>query len=402
MKLRRAAVTVAAMSAIAPLALASAPAALATGGVSPAATILATGDETPGTAGDTAADDDTPPATGEGTASPSEEGAPSGEDGEDGTDSGPGDTEGTEDGTGDDTTGGETDGTDDTDGTATPDASTTPTATPTTPAPTTSAPSPSAEPSGPAESTAPADPEDPELPDVPYCEELDEDYASAKVSADVRGLPGRIVAGDGRHPFQLVVTNRSAVDVRQVAFYAEVENYELTESEYLSPHVTLEFREPGTGAWQRIGDDEWAGDYFLFTDGLKAGATTTVDLRVSVGAGAPAGDAYTFGAGAYLDDVEGESCLAEGWGQYDFQVLAPGSGNPDPGTAQPNGTRPGTGAGPTVKQPQGGISALPQGSLAATGTGSGLPVIGLAGGLAVLAGAGAVLTARRRGAGALG
>ncbi|MFE0512487.1 LAETG motif-containing sortase-dependent surface protein, partial [Streptomyces sp. NPDC058964] len=75
-----------------------------------------------------------------------------------------------------------------------------------------------------------------------------------------------------------------------------------------------------------------------------------------------------------------------------------GSGNPDPGTAKP-GDKGDKGGKISVKKPQGNVSELPTGSLAETGSSSALPMIGLVGGLAVVAGAGAVFAVRRRRAG---
>ncbi|MEU2426186.1 LAETG motif-containing sortase-dependent surface protein [Streptomyces sp. NPDC007851] len=246
----------------------------------------------------------------------------------------------------------------------------------------------------PSESAEPS--EDPSDPDVPYCEDLDQNFANAKVSADIKGLPGKIVAGDGFHAFKLTVTNESKADVDGVAFYAEIENYELDESKYLSPYVDLEFKNPDSGSWDRIGSDDWAGDYFFYVEKLKSGASKSVDLRVSIDAKAPAGDAYSFGSGAYLDKVDGQDCIAEGWAQYDFTVLKAGSSNPAPGTATPSDN----GGKDSVKKPQGNVSDLPTGNLAETGSSSALPVIGLVGGAAVVAGAAAVFVVRRRKTGA--
>ncbi|WP_239134752.1 LAETG motif-containing sortase-dependent surface protein [Streptomyces sp. SID12488] len=237
--------------------------------------------------------------------------------------------------------------------------------------------------------------ETPTDPDVPFCEDLDEDYSDAQVSADIKGLPGKIVAGDGFHGFELVVTNDSKADIKGVAFYAEVENYEFEEAKFLSPYVDLEFKNPETGSWDRIGNDDWAGDYFFYVDKLKAGASESVDLRVSIDKKAPAGDAYSFGSGAYIDNVDGQDCIAEGWAQYDFEVLKAGSSNPDPGTATPGDS----GSKDPVHKPQGSVSDLPTGNLADTGSSSALPMIGLVGGVAVVAGAGAVFAMRRRKAG---
>ncbi|MET8942235.1 LAETG motif-containing sortase-dependent surface protein [Streptomyces sp. NPDC004542] len=336
MKLRRAMAAAAATAALAPLALLSAPAAFAEDSTpDPTDTVTATSSPT-----------ETPTTEAPTTEAPTTE-AP---------------TTGT--GTPTDTT---------TSATGTP--TDTATATPTTAEPTTAEPT-----------------EDPSDPDVPYCEDLDENFGDAKVTADIKGLPGKIVAGDGFHGFKLVVTNESKTDVDGVAFYAEVENYELDESKYLSPYVDLEFKNPEDGTWDRIGTDDWAGDYFFYVENLKSGASKSLDLRVSIDAKAPAGDAYSFGSGAYLDNVEGQDCIAEGWAQYDFQVLEPGSANPDPGDATPGDDD----SKDPVKKPQGDVSDLPTGNLAETGSSSALPVIGLVGGLAVVAGAGAVYTVRRR------
>ncbi|WP_247197254.1 cell wall protein [Streptomyces sp. GESEQ-35] len=286
--------------------------------------------------------------------------------------------------------------------TATPTDTTLPTGTaPPTGTPTTSVPSGSATPteseSGEPDPSEPAEPsEDPSDPTVPYCEDLDEDFTDAKVSADIKGLPGKIVAGDGYHAFELVVTNESSTDVEGVAFYAEIENYEIDEAKFLSPYVDLEFKNPESGSWDRIGNSEWAGDYFFGVDSLKSKASQSVDLRVSIDAKAPAGDAYSFGSGAYLDNVDGQDCIAEGWAQYDFEVLKAGSANPDPGTAPPSDK----GSKGSVKKPQGSISDLPTGNLADTGANSALPTIGLVSGVAIVAGAGAVFAMRRRKAGA--
>ncbi|MEU2951024.1 cell wall protein [Streptomyces xanthochromogenes] len=242
----------------------------------------------------------------------------------------------------------------------------------------------------PTESAEPS--EEPTDPDVPYCEDLDEDFYTDEVTADIKGLPGKIVAGDGFHSFKLVITNASGTTIDGVAFYAEVENYELDEAKFLSPYVDLEFKNTETGTWDRIGNDEWAGDYFFYVDHMKAGKSVTVDLRVGIDAEAPAGDAYSFGSGTYLSNVDGQACMAEGWAQYDFEVLEPGSENPDVGSATPSGN----GSKNSVKKPQGDVSGLPTGNLADTGADSVLPTIGLMSGVALVVGAGALFAVRRR------
>ncbi|MFI1730609.1 LAETG motif-containing sortase-dependent surface protein [Streptomyces acidicola] len=345
MKLRRTLATAATTAVLAPLALLSAPAAFAEEPSTPSETPSASAPEAPPESTPETTPESTPPTTtSEPEATPSTS-APATEEEEE--------------------EGGETD----------PTESQTPTTTP-------------------SQSSEPEDPSDPE---IPFCEELDEDYGDAKVSAQVKGLPGKIVAGSGAHSFQLVVTNDSSVDINGVAFYAEIENYELDEDKFLSPYIDLEFKNPEDGKWTRIGNDEWAGDYFAYVDELKAKASQKFDLRVSIDAKAPAGDAWSFGSGAYLDKVDDQDCIAEGWAQYDFEVLKAGSENPNPGEAGPSdpGDK-GKGEKDSVKKPQGDVSELPKGNLAETGSSSALPVIGLVGGIAVVAGAGAVFLVRRR------
>ncbi|MCC9739891.1 LAETG motif-containing sortase-dependent surface protein [Streptomyces sp. MNU89] len=229
-----------------------------------------------------------------------------------------------------------------------------------------------------------------------FCEEVDENYTQA-VTAELSGLPGKIEAGSGWHGFKLTVTNTSEKELNEVAFYAEVENYEMDEDKFLSRFVQLQFKVPGTDQWVAIGDKEWAGAYFWGVDVMKAKDYVAIDLRVNINKDAPAGDGWTFGSGAFLDNVEGQECIAEGWDDYEFTVVRPGTTVPDPGEAKPkpgNEAKPGAGTGP---KPQGGVEKQPvTGNLAETGSSSMLPAIAMIGGVAMVAGAGAVFVVRRR------
>ncbi|WP_030542637.1 LAETG motif-containing sortase-dependent surface protein [Streptomyces albus] len=244
--------------------------------------------------------------------------------------------------------------------------------------------------------TEPGEGEEEEFEPPLFCEEVDENYTQA-VTAELGGLPGKIEAGSGWHGFKLTVTNTSEKDLKEVAFYAEVENYEMDEDKYLSRFVQLQFRVPGTNEWVAIGDKEWAGAYFWGVEEMKAKDYVAIDLRVNINKNAPAGDGYTFGSGAFLDNVEGQDCIAEGWDDYEFTVVKPGTSVPDPGEAKPkpgNEAKPGAGTGP---KPQGGVEKQPvTGNLAETGSSSMLPVIAMIGGVAMVAGAGAIFVVRRR------
>ncbi|WP_262006884.1 LPXTG cell wall anchor domain-containing protein [Streptomyces sp. FIT100] len=246
----------------------------------------------------------------------------------------------------------------------------------------------------PAEGTDPG--EDEELP--PYCEEIDENFEEKALDVEISGLPGKIVAGSAPEEFNLTITNKSEADLKEVAFYAEVENYELDEDKYLSKYVDLEFKLPGTNEWAGIGDKDWAGGYFWGVETMKSQDFVKIDLRLTIDKNAPAGDSYSFGSGGYLGDVEGQECIAENEGQIvDFVVLAPGSSNENPGEAKPGegDQKPGD-KGPDTK-PQGGIKEIPvSGNLAETGSSSMLPTIGIAGGIAIVAGAGVVFAMKRR------
>jgi LPXTG-motif cell wall-anchored protein len=237
--------------------------------------------------------------------------------------------------------------------------------------------------------------EDPEVPVPPYCEELDEDFEEKALGLKISGLPGQIVAGSGWEEFNLTVTNNSKADLKEVAFYAEVENDQFDEDKWLSKHVELQFRLPGTDQWERIGDSELAGDYFWGVETMKSKDFVKIDLRINVAKTAPAAESYSFGSGGYLGDVDGQECIAENAGVYaDFTVLKPGSPNPNPGEAKP-GDGEGKDKGPDTK-PQGDVKELPvTGNLAETGSDSTLPVIGAVGGVAILAGAGVVFAMKR-------
>ncbi|MEU0374086.1 LPXTG cell wall anchor domain-containing protein [Streptomyces sp. NPDC006283] len=261
----------------------------------------------------------------------------------------------------------------------------------------TTSPSPSASDTtspSPSASTPTADPEDPEEP--PYCEELDETFEEKALGLEISGLPGKIVAGSGWEDFNLTVTNESKADLKKVVFYAEVENDELDEDKWLSKYVELQFRIPGTDNWERIGNEDWAGAEFWGVETMKPDDFVKVDLRMNIEKDAPAADSYSFGSGGYLANIDGQDCFAANAGVYaDFTVLKPGTPNDNPGEATPGEGNPGD-KGPDTK-PQGDVKELPvTGNLAETGSDSNLSVIGAVGGVAIIAGAGAVLAMKRR------
>ncbi|MEV6698554.1 LAETG motif-containing sortase-dependent surface protein [Streptomyces sp. NPDC051453] len=338
MKLRRALAAAAATAAIAPIALLSAPAAFADG-EAPAAP-AAVSDETTTPAATTA------PATDATT--PSEN-----------TSSTPAENTSTTPSTG---------------------SSTTPAASES------SKPSDSTSPSPSASATPSDEPTDP----TGICEEDNEGYQS-KLSVSISGLPGKIAAGSGWHGFTLNVKNPTKTDLDQAIFYAGVgPNDENAENPYKASQVRLQAKVDGT--WVDIDDGDGYSFGFLDLSGIKAGKSINYQLRLNVKAGAPIGEGLTIGGGFYNDDEL--NCEGEASASYLIQIVKPGTDT--------DGTKPQEGGKVPMpsEKPNDNNTQEVTGSLAETGSSSMVPTIGLIGGVAVVAGAGAVFTVRRRKAGA--
>ncbi|MFG2553556.1 LAETG motif-containing sortase-dependent surface protein [Streptomyces sp. NPDC048581] len=351
MKLRRALAAAATTAVIAPIALLSAPVAFATDETNPSPT---TTESTPATEEPTPTEDATTPAT--------EEPTPT----EDAT------TPATEEPT------------------PTEDATTPATEepTPTEEATTSASPSPS-------ESA----PEDDEWNPYEDCETFDLDD---NLSAEISGLPSKIVAGSGWHNFEFVATNNSDKDLENVwieAFteYADEVN---DESSLYLDLAEIQVKEDGkwTSSYQDFYKDEdgkvvFTGSFVASLDKLEANSSSSLDLRVRVKSSAPAGASFALSQAIYA----GEDAACYGNGEfYEFTVLAAGSNPGDVDPADPTGEKP---SGIDGKKPQGEVQEI-AGNLAETGSSSQLPVIATVGGVAILAGAGVVFAMKRRRVGA--
>ncbi|MFE2463766.1 LPXTG cell wall anchor domain-containing protein, partial [Streptomyces sp. NPDC059402] len=295
---------------------------------------------------DTASETATDPAPGDATGSPT---------------GSPGATEGTdEEGSGEEET-------------PAPDASESTTSAPAIPSPSASTPE------GSEESEAP----DPE-PSV---------CADTKVDVDIEGLPGEIAAGSGWHEFSLNVANNSGSTLQNLEYLAgasaDLDGEELFESE----KVGLQAWNPEDESWEDLDELGYAVGYIGYTDELAPDYEVAIPMRINVRADAPVGAGFTLGATIY-GDADGE-CTGFGDVAYKFRIVAPGTDT--------EGTRPQEGgkaplAPVTVEKAPANVPEV-TGSLASTGAGSALPVIGLVGGLAVVVGGGAVFVVRRRKAG---
>ncbi|MGW7229586.1 LPXTG cell wall anchor domain-containing protein [Streptomyces cyaneofuscatus] len=351
MKIRRALAVAAATAVLAPVTLLSSPAAFATPSPTPEATETATASEEPETPSADEETDTVPapegenPAAGEGEEKPpadeekekeKEEGKPAGEEEKP--------AEKPE------------------------DKPTSPSATPPSPAPSV---------------TSPSD----------ICQDTEDDQQiDENLRTSLSGLPSEIVAGSGFHGFKLNVENKGdkaykRVDLGLVAAQIDDDNW-LPNTD----HLTLQFKDPETGAWSDISldqDDEVIG-YIGYTD-IRAKESFSIDLRLSVDKKAPEGYGFAIIIGLYADE-EGNCVYPDSDEFYEFDVLAAGTDAGEPNEAEPQTG----GKKPVPAKPVGNTEIKPEGTLAQTGSDSNLPVIATIGGLAILAGAGVVFALGRR------
>ncbi|WP_251679992.1 MULTISPECIES: hypothetical protein [unclassified Streptomyces] len=237
------------------------------------------------------------------------------------------------------------------------------------------------------------DEDEDEDPDDGYEICLDEDGNElADLGVSVSGLPGQVRAGS-THEFTLSAANSGKNTLESVEWGAMIANDNddlgLEDGSLLS-HVDLAFYDPESGRWISFYDSFGVGIAFGETT-LEAGQTIDIKLRMTLSKDAPLGAGYAFGFTGYVN--EEENCATEAYAFYDFTVIG-ASATPKPGDAEKN----------EGKKPQGGLKPVeekktlePTGQLAETGAGSMLPVIGLVGGVTVLAGTGVVFAVRRRG-----
>ncbi|MGC4904436.1 LPXTG cell wall anchor domain-containing protein [Streptomyces cyaneofuscatus] len=243
--------------------------------------------------------------------------------------------------------------------------------------------SPSATPPSPAPSvTSPSD----------ICQDTEGERTDENLRTSLSGLPSEVVAGSGFHAFKLNVENKGdkaykRVDLGLVAAQVDDDNW-LPNTD----HLTLQFKDPETGAWSDISldqDDEVIG-YIGYTD-IRAKESFSIDLRLSVDKKAPEGYGFAIIIGLYADE-EGNCVYPEGEQFYEFDVLAAGTDAGEPNEAEPQTG----GKKPVPAKPVGNTEIKPEGTLAQTGSDSNLPVIATIGGVAILAGAGVVFALGRR------
>ncbi|PGH48629.1 LPXTG cell wall anchor domain-containing protein [Streptomyces sp. Ru87] len=247
----------------------------------------------------------------------------------------------------------------------------------------------------------PADPADPAGPaDGEPADECAVDAADLRVT--VSDLPSQLVAGGAWSSFSVHLkntTDETLDEVFPILYAVPMENIDRPDEV-----LEIQYQDPGTGEWTSF--NEWTnGAYFgYFT--LEAQQTAELSLRIRADKDAEKGDGFALVAGDYYKADGSCGWSEEAW--YDFTILAAGSKPGEVPPAKPG--KPGTGdqggkpdERPGRTKPQGGLEELPvKGNLAQTGSSSMLPAIAVIGGVAMVAGAGAIFVVRRRRAGDAG
>ncbi|MFF8836117.1 LPXTG cell wall anchor domain-containing protein [Streptomyces sp. NPDC015130] len=226
--------------------------------------------------------------------------------------------------------------------------------------------------------------------------------------------PKTITAGTGA-VFTLRVTNTSDQTLEAVQAYASA--FQLPESDDVIDDETDWENQLIQVEWSSADNLEWTEfsekDEAIELGNLVKGGSADVKLRLTVDEDAPAGEGMAFAGGAYETDGD-EGCGTGDMATAEFDILAAKDGKPSPkptsATESPEPTPSATtttpaptatSTGNTGTTQQGGSSSTPvnNGALAATGANDTLP-LGLAAAGAVALGAGALVFARRRKAGA--
>ncbi|MGW1756994.1 LAETG motif-containing sortase-dependent surface protein [Streptomyces mirabilis] len=233
----------------------------------------------------------------------------------------------------------------------------------------------------PAPSTTSPEPSDTPEPEPSECQD-------SKVDVSISGLPGKIAAGSGWHKFSLNVLNNSKSTLNELGFFAGASSDKAGDDLFQSKKVQLQAYNEDTKAWEDVDSEGYAVGFVGYTDELKPDYEVDIPLRINVKSSAPVGAGFSLGASIY-GDADGQ-CTGFGEVAYKFQIVSSGTDT--------DGTKPQEGGKVPVSDKPADKGNTPEvnGSLAETGSSSALPMIALAGGIAVVAGAGAVFVVRRR------
>ncbi|MET7657194.1 hypothetical protein [Streptomyces sp. NPDC005486] len=165
------------------------------------------------------------------------------------------------------------------------------------------------------------------------------------ITAEVKGLPSKIVAGSGWHDFSYEVGNNSDVDFKHVYMAMFLDYADDTDAWLSEGLAVIQVKEDGkwTNAYQDSYEDEHGktvnitGSFLAQLDELEKDSSATLDLRVKVKASAPAGSALALSDALYVGDDS--DCHLNG-DYYDVEILAAGSDADGADDAKPNGDKP--------------------------------------------------------------
>ncbi|MFV5998190.1 LAETG motif-containing sortase-dependent surface protein [Streptomyces sp. NPDC056231] len=225
-------------------------------------------------------------------------------------------------------------------------------------------------------SGTPSESEDPQEP--AECEKSDLDIS-------INGLPGKIARGSGWHTFKMNVYNSSKTTVREIDYFAGASSDKDGNDLFKSKQVSLQALDLDTHTWEDLSEDGRAVGYVGQSDEIRAGYEVDIPLRINVKSTAPVGAGFTLGAGLYVGDKD---CMGVSDVAYKFQIVKSGGSGSTP---QTGGTAP-----VPAKKPSSNTTGQVSGTLAETGSSSAVPMVALAGGAAVVLGAGAMFVVRRR------
>ncbi|WP_405407224.1 LPXTG cell wall anchor domain-containing protein [Streptomyces decoyicus] len=226
-------------------------------------------------------------------------------------------------------------------------------------------------------------------------------FESDQLNAAVHGLPRRLTAGGAWTPFSMTLTNTTGKPLEEVQPFLLVSSAEDVDRPYWE--LETEYRDAKTGRWKTFHDAEPEDLFGFFAVGPHS--SITLQLRTRVVKNAKPGAGYALAAADYRNRDGSCGSAKEAW--YDFTILPAGAKPTQSPTAKPGEPgKPGGTAGPSQSAASGGGTGgsgstgglSPQGGaqLATTGSSSALPAIALAGGAAMVGGAGAVIGVRRR------
>lgn len=209
----------------------------------------------------------------------------------------------------------------------------------------------------------------------------------------VTGFPSKVTAGTAT-TFSVRVTNGTDKDMEKVLTYASVHATDKSGAKDIAKYLKLKWSSVSSPKWKTVD-----GDLYIDTIGaLERGEHGDIKLRLDVDAKAPAGQGLTFIAGDYFNKDGCGLTPDAAVNKFDIKAAA---GKPAP-KPDPKPTK--TAAAGSGVTPQGSGSSVPvnttNGSLAATGSSDATAQIALAGGAAVVLGAGAMFLVRRRRTGA--